>query len=131
MPSRSSILSLHDALPIYCQGGEVLARVNQLRVGLAVSLTGPLAAMGTATCRGLALWAEEARVALVVRDDGSERAQVRHAVEMLLDEERVDLLAGPYSSGLTRAVAPLTEARTIVLWNDGGAADDIHGCGHR
>src|SRR5262245_28826643 len=91
MPSRSSILSLHDALPIYCQGGEVLARVNQLRVGLAVSLTGPLAAMGTATCRGLALWAEEARVALVVRDDGSERAQVRHAVEMRSEEHTSEL----------------------------------------
>src|SRR5262245_63528481 len=87
--------------------------------------------MGTAACRGLELWAEEARVALLVRDDGSERAQVRHAVEMLLDEERVDLLAGPYSSGLTRAVAPLTEARKVVLWNHGGAADDIHGRGHR
>jgi branched-chain amino acid transport system substrate-binding protein len=105
--------------------------MSQLRVGLAVSLTGPLAAMGTATCRGLALWAEEARVALVVRDDGSERAEVRRAVEMLLDEERVDLLAGPYSSGLTRAVAPLAEARNVVLWNHGGAADDIHRRGHR
>src|SRR5262249_57820652 len=81
--------------------------------------------MGTATCRGLELWAEAARVALVVRDDGSERAQVRRAVEILLDEERVDLLAGPYSSGLTRAVAPLAEARSVVLWNHGGAADDI------
>src|SRR5262249_58223807 len=56
---------------------------------------------------------------------------VGHGVEMLLDEERVALLAGPYASGLTRAVAPLTEARKVVLWNHGGAADDIHGRGHR
>jgi len=105
--------------------------MSQLRVGLAVSLTGPLAAMGTATCRGLELWAEATRVALVVRDDGSGRAQVRRAVEILLDGERVDLLAGPYSSGLTRAVAPLAEARGVVLWNHGGAADDIHRRGRR
>jgi branched-chain amino acid transport system substrate-binding protein len=105
-------------------------------VGLAVSLTGPLAPMGTDACRGLELWAEEARpcgrpVVLLVRDDGSERARVRREVETLLDEEHVELLAGPYSSGLTRAVAPLAEAQSVVLWNHGGAADDIHRCGHR
>ena len=105
-------------------------------MGLAVSLTGPLAPMGTDACRGLELWAEEARpggrpVVLLVRDDGSERARVRREVETLLDEEHVELLAGPYSSGLTRAVAPLAEARNVVLWNHGGAADDIHCCGHR
>jgi ABC-type branched-subunit amino acid transport system substrate-binding protein len=105
--------------------------VSELRVGLAVSLTGPLAPMGTAARRGLELWAEEARAGLVVRDDGSERARVRRAVEMLLDEERVDLLAGPYSSSLTRAVAPIAEARNVVLWNHGGAADGIHRRGHR
>lgn len=105
--------------------------MSELRVGLAVSLTGPLAPMGTAACRGLELWAEEARVALLVRDDGSERARVRRAVEMLLDRERVDLLAGPYSSGLTRAVAPLAESRNVVCWNHGGAADDIHRRGRR
>jgi branched-chain amino acid transport system substrate-binding protein len=105
--------------------------MSELRVGLAVSLTGPLAPMGTAARRGLALWAEEARVALVVRDDRSERRRVRRAVEVLLDDERVDLLAGPYSSGLTRAVAPLAEARSVVCWNHGGAADDIHRRGRR
>jgi ABC-type branched-subunit amino acid transport system substrate-binding protein len=109
----------------------MLASVSGLRVGLAVSLTGPLAPMGTAACRGLTLWAEEARVALLVRDDGSERTRACRAVEMFLDEAHVDLLAGPYSSGLTRAVAPLAEARRVVLWNHGGASDDVHLRGHR
>src|SRR4030095_7808969 len=107
------------------RGGEMLASVSGLRVGLAVSLTGPLAPMGTAACRGLTLWAEEARVALLVRDDGSERTRACRAVEMFLDEAHVDLLAGPYSSGLTRAVAPLAEARRVVLWHHGGASGHL------
>src|SRR5437016_2923204 len=102
-----------------------------LRVGLAISLTGPLAPMGRDAHRGLALWAEDANATLVVRDDGSDAARLQSAVETLLDEERVDLLAGPYSSGLTRSAAPLAEARGVVLWNHGGAADDIHERGYR
>src|SRR5437899_2502851 len=50
------------------------AGVALLRVGLAVSLTGPLAPRGTCARRGLELWADEARgagraVELIVRDD--------------------------------------------------------------
>ena len=92
--------------------------------------------MGVGAYRGLALWTEVARpgsrrVELVVRDDRGDRVLVRREVEELLVRERVDLLAGPYSSGLTRAAAPLAETHGVVLWNHGGAADDIHGRGYR
>ena len=78
--------------------------------------------MGIGAHRGLALWAEAARpgsrrVELVVRDDRGDRVLVRRQVEELLVRERVDLLAGPYSSGLTRAAAPLAETHGVVLWN--------------
>src|SRR5438094_469912 len=106
------------------------AGVALLRVGLAVSLTGPLAPMGSCARRGLELWADEARAArraveLVVRDDRSAARTAREQVEDLL--RRVDLLAGPYSSGLTRAVAPIAEAHGVVLWNHGGAANGFVG----
>jgi branched-chain amino acid transport system substrate-binding protein len=92
--------------------------------------------MGIDARRGLALWAEEARasglaVDLIVRDDRGEPVEARRQVHDLLVREEVDLLAGPYSSGLTRAVAPIADARGVVLWNHGGAADDIHRHGHR
>src|SRR5438128_5956917 len=119
------------------QGREVLEGIARpLRVGLAVSLSGPLAPMGIGAHRGLALWAEGAppgsrRVELVVRDDRGDQVLVRRQVEELLVRERVDLLAGPYSSGLTRAAAPLAETHGAVLWSHGGAADDIHRRGYR
>jgi branched-chain amino acid transport system substrate-binding protein len=43
----------------------------------------------------------------------------------------VDLLIGPYSSGLTLAVAPLAEAHGKILWNHGGASDAIFQGGWR
>ena len=37
----------------------------------------------------------------------------------------VDLLLGPYGSGLVRAVAPVVTGRGKILWNHGGSADDL------
>src|SRR2546428_10916278 len=118
------------------QGREVLEGIARpLRVGLAVSLSGPLAPMGIDAHRGLVLWAEgprpgSRRVELVVRDDRGDRVLVRRQVEELLVRARVDLLAGPYSSGLTRAAAPLAETHGVVLWNHGGGAGDHHPPGY-
>src|SRR6266498_3963041 len=39
--------------------------------------------------------------------------------------ETVDLLIGPYASGLVRAIAPLVRDAGRVLWNHGGSADDL------
>src|SRR2546428_2781758 len=105
------------------QGREVLEGIGRpLRVGLAVSLSGPLAPMGIGAHRGLALWAEGARsgsrrVELVVRDDRGDQVLVRRPVEELLVRERVDLLAGPYSSGLARAAAPLAQTPGVLPVN--------------
>ncbi len=39
--------------------------------------------------------------------------------------EGVDILLGPYGSGMVRRVAPLVCERGLVLWNHGGSADDL------
>jgi ABC-type branched-subunit amino acid transport system substrate-binding protein len=59
----------------------------------------------------------------VLLDDGGVPAVARRHAERLLDEAGVDLLLGPYGSGLTRAVLPVAAGRRRVLWNHGGAAD--------
>jgi ABC-type branched-subunit amino acid transport system substrate-binding protein len=46
-------------------------------------------------------------------------------VRRLLAEERVDVLVGPYSSGLVLTVAPIVGAAGKVLWNHGGTSDAI------
>ena len=89
-----------------------------------LSLTGPFARQGRQAAAGLELWAEEAGVRLTVVDDGGSRSAARRAYAEWL-HPGVDLLIGPYGSGLVRAVAPLVCGAGRLLWNHGGAADDL------
>jgi ABC-type branched-subunit amino acid transport system substrate-binding protein len=89
-----------------------------------LSLSGPFARQGREAARGLALWADEAGVALTVVDDGGSRAAATRAYGGWLDAG-VDLLLGPYGSGLVRAVAPPVCGAGRLLWNHGGSADDL------
>jgi ABC-type branched-subunit amino acid transport system substrate-binding protein len=89
-----------------------------------LSLTGGFARQGREAARGLALWADEAGVALTVVDDGGSGQAATRAYRGWLDAG-VDLLLGPYGSGLVRAVAPLVCGAGRPLWNHGGSADDL------
>jgi ABC-type branched-subunit amino acid transport system substrate-binding protein len=89
-----------------------------------LSLTGPFARQGTEAVAGLQLWAEDAGVRLSIVDDGGLRSAVIRAYAAWLDQA-VDLLLGPYASGLVRAVAPLVCDAGRLLYNHGGSADDL------
>lgn len=109
-------------------------------VGVSLSLSGALHRQGREAGDGLGLWIEHVEragglcvmrggprrpVRLVVLDDASAVPRARDNVERLLVEERVDVLLGPYSSGLTLAVASLGAAHGKVLWNHGAATDAL------
>jgi ABC-type branched-subunit amino acid transport system substrate-binding protein len=103
-----------------------------MRVGAALSLSGRFQRQGEQARDGLRLWADYASEAgggpgpdLIVLDDHSRASVAREHVERLLAEEHVDVLVGPYSSGLVLAVAPLAGAAGKVLWNHGGTSDAI------
>jgi ABC-type branched-subunit amino acid transport system substrate-binding protein len=89
-----------------------------------LSLTGPFARQGRQAVAGLELWAEEAGVRLTVIDDGGSRSTALRAYAAWLRQD-VDLLVGPYGSGLVRTVAPLVCDQGRLLYNHGGAADDL------
>jgi len=73
---------------------------------------------------GLEIWAEENDVRLTVVDDGGSRSAALRAYAAWLDQG-VDLLVGPYASGLVRAVAPLVCGAGRLLYNHGGSTDDL------
>ena len=95
--------------------------------GVSVSVSGPLRRQGQDAYDGIRLWVDHANrpLRLVALDDASSASRARENVARLLTEERVDLLLGPYGSGSTLAVAPLAAAHGKILWNHGGAADEI------
>ena len=70
------------------------------------------------------LWAQEAGVRLTIADDGGSRSVAIRAYAAWI-RQGVDLLLGPYGSGLVRAVAPLVCDAGRLLYNHGGAADDL------
>ncbi len=72
-----------------------------------------------------------ALVSVVHYDDASDADSVRRAAARLITQDRVDLLFGPYSSVLTLAAAEVAEGCQRLLWNQGGASDNIHRQGYR
>lgn len=64
-------------------------------------------------------------VRLIVYDDRSSRRRVEENVRMLIHDDRVDLLFGPYSSGLAKAAAALARREKTLLWNHGGTSDHV------
>ncbi|HSE95108.1 MAG TPA: ABC transporter substrate-binding protein [Methylomirabilota bacterium] len=106
-------------------------------VGASLSLSGRFQRQGEAARDGLGLWVDRARAAggaaprLIALDDRSRSRLAQEHVARLLAEERVDVLAGPYSSGLVLAVAPIAAVAGAPLWNHGGASDAIVQTGGR
>ena len=68
-------------------------------------------------------------VALIHYDDASSPERAVANVERLIQVDRVRVLIGPYASDLTRAVVRVARERGKLLWNHGGASDDIHRLG--
>lgn len=90
---------------------------------LTLSLTGNFARQGTEAAEGMRLWAETAGVRLTLVDDAGSAATAAEAYAQWVHS--IDLIIGPYSSGLVRAIAPLVSNAGRLLWNHGGSADDL------
>ena len=123
---------------------------GHIKAGIPVSLSGQFQTQGKQALAGLHSWAEDVNGAGGVRlgtgpggfparypvqvcfqDDCSRVEGVRRATDHLLTVEHVDLLFGPYSSVLTTAAAAVAEERHRLMWNQGGASDDVYQKGYR
>jgi ABC-type branched-subunit amino acid transport system substrate-binding protein len=98
--------------------------VAVLRAGVSLGLTGRYAVQSAQVCAGLDLWAADQPVELVVIDDHGSASRAVAAYRALL-ADGIEILLGPYGSGTVRHVAPLVCGSGRLLWNHGGAADDL------
>ena len=107
-----------------------------LRVGMTAALSGRYQPQGQQALLGVQAWVEETNraggmllqghrrpVELVVYDDASDATLCGVYTERLLSAERIDVLLGPYSSGLTLRAAEVAARHQHVLWNHGGALE--------
>src|SRR5215469_2761851 len=112
---------------------------GEITAGLSISLSGRFEIQGQQALNGLLLWqsfanaeggvpvgpASKKRVRLIWYDDQSLARCARDNVFRLLRDDKVDILFGPNSSGLTMAVSEIAEEHRMVLWNYGGSSDEI------
>src|SRR2546425_4821039 len=116
-----------------------------IRFGASISTSGRYALQGRQAVAGLQAWAKATNaeggvrisqlrgtlpIALIHYDDASSSERAVAAAEKLIQVDRVHFLIGPYGSDLTRAVVGVAREHSRLLWNHGGASDDIHRPGH-
>jgi branched-chain amino acid transport system substrate-binding protein len=102
----------------------MLGSVGVPRAGVSLGLTGRYAVQSAQVRAGLDLWAADQAVELVVIDDQGSPSRAVAAYHALL-ADGVEILLGPYGSGTVRHVAPVVCGSGRLLWNHGGAADDL------
>ncbi len=110
-----------------------------IRIGTTQSLSGSLQEFGTNQLRGLQMWQNDVNargellgrpVELVYYDDASDPQRSAELYRKLIEEDRVDLLVGPYSSGITLAAARVAEAHDFPMLTLGASAEQIWAQGH-
>jgi branched-chain amino acid transport system substrate-binding protein len=127
-------------------GGAASAKVegDTIVLGAAVSVTGKYSTNGKHTMNGYNLAIETINAAggvevagktykldIVYYDDESTPARGAQLAERLISQDGIKFLLGPYSSGLTRAIAPITEKYGIPMVEGNGASRSLFTQGYK
>ncbi len=111
-----------------------------VRIGVSLGLTGKYAALSAMQQRGYQLWQRDINskggllghsVQIVIVDDESKPIRAAKLYKQLIKENRVDFVFGPYSSGITRAVAPVVEKADYPMLAMGASSDSIWQKGYK
>ena len=122
------------------------ARVTEdtIVLGAAVSLTGKYTTAGNHTRKGYDLAVKminerggvrvagkDYRLEILYYDDESTPARGAQLAERLIRQDGVRFMLGPYSSGLTQAIAPVTERYQVPMVEGNGASRELFNKGYR
>ena len=113
-------------------------------LGAAVSLSGKYSTNGRHTQNGYDLAAKRIndmggvkvggktyRLEIIYYDDESTPARAAQLAERLIQQDGVKFMLGPYSSGLTKAIAPVTERYKIPMIEANGASRSLFTKGYK
>lgn len=129
-----------------CLAAASAARAEEatIKLGAAVSLTGKYSSNGVYTRNGYDLAVKRINEAggikvggkvykleVVYYDDESTPARGAQLAERLIQQDGVKYLLGPYSSGLTEAMAPVTEKYGVPMVEANGAAVSLFQKGYK
>jgi len=107
---------------------------NTFKIGIITSLTGSNAAFGQAHKNGYTIALEEInakggllgkKVELDYYDDQSRPDQAVQGISKLVDQDRVSIVLGAYSSESTRAIVPVVTQKQVPLIIPTAVADNV------
>ena len=117
---------------------------DKIILGAAVSLTGKYSTNGKHTQNGYNLAVERInsmggvkvggktyKFDIIYYDDESNSGRAAQLAERLIKQDGVHYMLGPYSSGLTKAIAPVTEENKIPMVEANGASRSLFTKGYR
>jgi branched-chain amino acid transport system substrate-binding protein len=115
-----------------------------ITLGAAVSMTGKYSTNGVWTHKGYDLAVEKInanggvkvggksyKLAIKYYDDESSPARGAELVDRLVKQDGIKFILGPYSSGLTKAIAPVTEQLKTPMVEANGAARSLFTNGYK
>lgn len=124
--------------------GPVAASSDTIVLGAAVSVTGKYSTNGAHTMKGYNLAVKRVngmggvlvggkhyKLKIKYYDDESTPARGAQLAERLIKQDGVKFLLGPYSSGLTKAIAPVTEENKIPMVEGNGASRSLFNKGYK
>ncbi len=115
-------------------GGSGSGGNGPIVIGTSISKTGVYAASADFALRGYEYWVDEInakggllgrQVQLKVMDDKSEPGTAIQLYTKLITQDHVDVIVGPYSSGISQAIAPLAEKFQMPIVQPEASASNI------
>jgi len=138
------ILGITAALLLLPVSSLTWAADDTITLGAAVSLTGKYSTNGKHTKNGydlgvkiindnggVVVHGKHYKIAIKYYDDESTPARGTQLAERLISQDNIKYLLGPYSSGLTKAMAPITEQYKVPMVEANGAAVDLFNKGYK
>lgn len=113
---------------------------DELLIGASVALTGKYSRTGQEQLNGYHLWITDLnnkggllgkQVRLIYYDDESKPDTGAKLYEKLISGDKVDLLLGPYSSGVTLAASTIAEKHNFPMVSTGAASSKIWSRGYK
>ncbi|MGI9356303.1 MAG: amino acid ABC transporter substrate-binding protein [Rhizobiaceae bacterium] len=125
-------------------GYAAAADCEPLKLGAAISLTGKYATNGVHTQNGYEFAIKKIDEAGGVKvgdkcynfkvtyyDDESKGDRAATLAERLINQDKIQYMLGPYSSGMTKAIAPVTEKYQIPMIEAEGASRSLFNKGYK
>ena len=134
------------SIAVAMSGTPSMAKVegDTIVLGAAVSLSGKYSTNGKHTKNGYDLAVKRInnmggvkvggktyQFKIIYYDDESTPARAAQLAERLIQQDGVKFMLGPYSSGLTKAIAPITERYKIPMIEANGASRSLFTKGYR